>query len=52
MCHVTPVTGCFSVDIETFGKAKEETRVDDSDSHKQVSGENEYNPKTLLSDMA
>lgn len=52
MCHVTAMTGCLSVDIETFGKAKEETRVDDFASHQQVSGENEYSPKTLLSDMA
>lgn len=49
---MTAVTGCLSVDIETFSKAKEETRADDSASHKQVRAENEYNPKTLLSDIA
>lgn len=47
-----PVTGCLSADIETFSRAKEETRADDSANHKQVSGANGYNPKTLLSDMA
>lgn len=51
MCHVTAVTGCLSVDIETFSKVKEETRADDSATHKQVGGGNEYYPETLLSDI-
>lgn len=43
----------LSVYIETFSKAKEETRADDSATHKQVGGggENEYYPETLLSDI-
>lgn len=52
MFRVTAVTGCLSVDIEILSKAKEETKADDSASHKQVRAENEYNPKTLLSDIA
>lgn len=49
MCHVAAVTGCLSVDIETFSKAKEETRAEDSASHKQVRRENEHNPMRKMS---